>query len=94
MLYQDFLWKVNYSNGLYIKPSDPDAVYKVYVGPGNNSNLIKSILRKRFWWALTDRAEGSNLTWTQLKINSLFKEQKSAQTDLESLYPSQVIEEP
>jgi hypothetical protein len=43
---------------------------------------------------LTDRAEGSNLTWTQLKINSLFKEQKSAQTDLGSLYPSQIIEEP
>jgi hypothetical protein len=52
-MYHDFLWKINYSNGLYIKPSDPDIVYKAYVGPGNNSNLIKSILRRRFLWTIS-----------------------------------------
>lgn len=54
--YHDFLWKINYSNGLYIKPSEQDTVYKAYVGVGNNSNLIKGILKRRFWWSITDKA--------------------------------------
>lgn len=24
--------------------------YKYFIGPGNNSNLIRSLLRKRSWW--------------------------------------------
>jgi hypothetical protein len=27
-----------------------DQTFKVYVGKGNNSNLIKSIMKKRFWF--------------------------------------------
>ena len=26
--------------------------YKFYVGNGNNSMLIKSLMKRRFWWAL------------------------------------------
>ena len=51
--YRDFLWKVNFSNGLYV--STPSMIlnpYKAYVGPGNNSNLIKGIIKRRYWWTL------------------------------------------
>ncbi len=27
--------------------------YKVFVGPGNNSLLIKSVIKRRFWLELT-----------------------------------------
>lgn len=28
--------------------------YKIFVGKGNNSKLIKTIFANRFWWSLTD----------------------------------------
>lgn len=54
--YLDFLFKINFSNQIYISlqlTSLDDTIsfnnskYKVYVGPGNNSLLIKSLLRRR-----------------------------------------------
>jgi hypothetical protein len=30
--------------------------YKAFVGYGNNSNLIKTLLKRRYsWWVLTDK---------------------------------------
>ena len=52
LFYHDFLWKINFSNGLFAKASEKDASYKVYVGPGNNSNMIKGLIRRRFWLSL------------------------------------------
>ena len=76
--YIDFLWKVNYSNGLFVKSQPEEVVYKAYVGGGNNSLMIKSIIKRRFWWSIADKAEGSNFVWTQLKVNSIFKEHQKA----------------
>jgi hypothetical protein len=50
-MYRDLLWKINYSNGLYvITPESMNSPYKFYIGEGNNSNLIRGIMRRRFWW--------------------------------------------
>ena len=53
----DFLFKVNYSNNIYIslELNKPDenvnyTKYKVFIGKGNNSLLLKSLLKRRFWW--------------------------------------------
>lgn len=51
----DFIFKVNYSNGIYVdlsfsKQYDATPRYKIYIGKGNNSLLIKSIVKRRFWW--------------------------------------------
>ena len=77
------LWKVNYSSGLFV--FTPENVlnngqgYKCYVGPGNNCNLIKGIMKRRFWWTFTNNKneEGINFMWTQLKINQFFRLQSS-----------------
>lgn len=54
--YKDFLWKVNFSNGLYVKIKDEiEWPYKLFVGPGNNSMLIKGIMRRRFWWQIAEK---------------------------------------
>lgn len=47
--YRDFIWKVAFSNQhllrvVYEKP-------RVYIGKGNNSRLVKSTMRSRWWWA-------------------------------------------
>jgi hypothetical protein len=87
LVYHDFLWKLNYANGLYIRASDQETTYRAFVGFGNNSNLIKSILRRRYWWVLVDKTEGCNFAWTQLKNNGIFREaQVSSQTDPSRLY--------
>jgi tubulin polyglutamylase TTLL1 len=72
---------VNYSNGLYV--CTPEALpqpYKFFVGEGNNSNLIRGIMRRRFWWApaASKNEEGLNLLWTQLKFNAFFSTQEPA----------------
>jgi len=74
------LWKVNYSNGLYVcTPNAINSNYKFFVGEGNNSNLIRGIMRRRYWWnqASSKNEEGINFLWTQLKINTFFSGQES-----------------
>lgn len=75
------LWKLNYASGLFV--FTPENVplggqgYKCYVGPGNNCNLIKGIMKRRFWWTITSNKneDGINFLWTQLKINQYYKMQ-------------------
>lgn len=49
--YIKFLYKVNFSNCIYtdLSLSSPGKIYKVKVGPGNNSELIKMLIKRRFW---------------------------------------------
>jgi hypothetical protein len=41
--------------------------YKVHVGAGNNSVLIRALFKQRVWWLLHDKEELDrvNLMWTQ-----------------------------
>ena len=41
--------------------------YKVSVGKGNNSVMVRSLFKTRFWWLLHDKEELDkvNLIWTQ-----------------------------
>lgn len=55
----EFMYKVNFSNSIYVDLSMSSSypskvlgnkkVYKVFVGPGNNSELVKSVIKRRFW---------------------------------------------
>ena len=46
--YFDFLWKVSITNGIRIEfPETYTKKFKAYVGRGNNSNLIKTLLKRR-----------------------------------------------
>lgn len=49
--YLEFIYKVNFSNEIYVDLSlnKYDQKYYVKVGKGNNSVLIKSLLKRRFW---------------------------------------------
>lgn len=77
-LYKDFLFKVNFSNGVYVRsPDDIERQYKFFVGRGNNSAIIKGIMRRRFWWQLADKISPEvNFVWTQLRVNEFVRSQK------------------
>ena len=60
-----------------MKPrEDNDKLLKIFVGFGNNSAIIKGIMRRRFWWQLVDKiSDDVNFVWTQLKVSDYFKKQ-------------------
>ena len=75
-IYWDFIFRVNFTNGLYVCTRDEERPLKFFVGFGNNSALIKGMLRRRYWWQSTDKPEEANFIWTQLKLSDIFKGQR------------------
>jgi hypothetical protein len=81
-LYLDFLFKVNFSNKIYIsmqlKECEQITKYKAYVGWGNNHQIIKYCLKNRFWIELVERMEDSDVCfyWTPWPIQGLHNKQK------------------
>lgn len=60
--------------------------FKVYVGGGNNSILIKSLMKRRFWWVIVDKmADDVNFTWTQLKVQGVYKLQAQSNKELQEI---------
>jgi hypothetical protein len=53
----DFIFRVNYSNGLYVCVRDEDRPLKCFVGFGNNAGIIKGVIRRRYWWQFSDKIE-------------------------------------
>ena len=74
--YRDLLWKVNYTNSLYVEvPMEYEHRLKVFVGKGNNSCMVSGLISRRHWYAFTDRVEEANFIWSQLKILQFYKKQ-------------------
>jgi hypothetical protein len=49
---------------------------KAFIGFGNNSNMIKSLLKRRFWWTISEEFnEDCAFAWTQIKINKIYERQ-------------------
>lgn len=57
-----------------------DVRYKMWIGPGNNSLLIKSLIKRRWWWQIAEDKNDLSFMWTQLKDNGFFGKQKSSKT--------------
>lgn len=57
--YTDFIWKIMLAHNIYnnldfsSKQISKQKI-KAYVGPGNNCNMIKGLLKRRFWWTVVD----------------------------------------
>ena len=85
--YREFLFLVNLSHKMF----DPLNIYEIlclskneknlinkyyyYVGPGNNSSLIRSLMKKRIWWFETKNITEAHFVWTQIKVESVFEKQ-------------------
>lgn len=75
---RDIALQINKSNGLTLASSEePSSGFRYYLGPGNNSKLVKQLLSSRWWWVRVgeEEKETAHFVWTQWKewpvINSL-----------------------
>lgn len=48
--------------------------------------MIKSIIKRRFWWNISEKLEGCQFIWTQLKQNGIFKDQICSKTKKDNNY--------
>ena len=46
--------------------------YRYFVGYGNNKLMIKSLMKRRFWWTPEEDYRKAHFSWTQLKINAIY----------------------
>jgi hypothetical protein len=54
--YRDLIWKVNFSNNLFVEsPLEYEHRLKVFVGKGNNSCMVSGLIARRPWFAFTDK---------------------------------------
>ncbi len=67
--YRQFLFIINLSHKVFRQLDIPmyENKFKIFIGKGNNNNLIKSIMKRRFWFQITKNIEEANFVWTQLK---------------------------
>ncbi|EAS04250.2 tubulin-tyrosine ligase family protein (macronuclear) [Tetrahymena thermophila SB210] len=77
--YQDFIRAVNFSNNIDVIPIQKPC-FKMYVGKGNNSYLIKSSVKQRWWLQLEtnkDKVDQCHIVWTQLRFNEFLNNLKA-----------------
>jgi hypothetical protein len=78
--YRDFIWKVAFSNNLVVSlVEEYDSKIKFFVGGGNNSNLIKGIMKRRPWFQLTDKQQDAQFVWTQIKVATIYTTQRKGE---------------
>jgi hypothetical protein len=73
---------VAFSNeNVLVIPEEYREKVKFYVGGGNNSNLIKGLMKRRTWFQLTDKVQEAQFAWTQIKVPSIFASQPKGEKD-------------
>jgi len=49
---------------------------KAFLGCGNNSNMIRGLIKRRFWWNISENYTPDCLfAWTQIKIKNIYQRQ-------------------
>ena len=79
---------LNTQNGIHadMRPN-PFIFHKFFLGRGNNSVMVRTVLKQRWWWSsVSDKKdlESMNLIWTQWKKNHVFKYLPALKNDYES----------
>lgn len=70
------LTTINKENNISIDSSKQSAP-KYFIGKGNNSALVKSMMRDRWWWTSANDNADTNLLWTQWRQKSFIQNLKS-----------------
>lgn len=59
--YREFLFRLNWTHGQYYDMEQPEEEaicrerrLKAWIGGGNNSPLVKELIKRRFWWQIVD----------------------------------------
>ncbi|CAD8173564.1 unnamed protein product [Paramecium octaurelia] len=93
--YQHFLFLVSCQSGFYTQPQDSLTDLKLKIGGGNNSFLVKEILKQRWWWSqlkfneLSD--EDSNFIWTQIKVQGFINQQQQSNNGFQQQQKKKIV---
>jgi len=75
--YKEFMLRMNFSFNVTIRlPVEKTFTsYKYFLGKGNNSIMIRAMMKQRWWWTQVENKEASDLNfmWTQLKQNKFIE---------------------
>lgn len=63
-LLRDFNFKINYASNLFIQNPVNNPSYKIAIGHGNNSEMIKRLFKQRWYWQIVDDEMEANFYWT------------------------------
>ena len=52
----------------------------MFIGRGNNSLLVKTIMKKKFWWQVTKNVNDTNINfyWSQNNLDMVHEVQKTS----------------
>ncbi|EAS02300.2 tubulin-tyrosine ligase family protein (macronuclear) [Tetrahymena thermophila SB210] len=77
--YKDFIFKINFGSHYFVTMPQENPIYKICVGRGNNSKLIKNCIKNRWWWQVLDYDQHleCNFLWTQCKVQPFFDKQEN-----------------
>ncbi|KRX10767.1 hypothetical protein PPERSA_04934 [Pseudocohnilembus persalinus] len=71
--YREFLALINFSNSIFVQiPKEKQgSIYTAFIGKGNNHQLVKQILKQRWWWNITNSVDNNvNFVYTQTRNNN------------------------
>jgi len=70
--------------------------YKVFVGVGNNSMLVRTLFKSRYWWLLHDKEEMDkvNFMWTQNRKNEIMNTFRTKFLNIKDPTPKEIISSP
>ena len=79
--YIDFLSKLCQSNGFTLNQRNEQKPYTAYIAKGNNSDLVKRLMKNKWWWKIIEKPENDtkmiNMYWSQFKNNLLRRSYKN-----------------
>ena len=84
--FYSFFGKLMLAHNIYLNLdfSSPQISYKknkAFVGYGNNCNMIKGLIKRRYWWNISEELSDECLfVWTQIKVNKIFQRQERGLT--------------
>lgn len=82
-LYTELNQILLHSNGMI--PTSTDSSYKFYLGPGNNSQLIAFLMKRRWYWTRVDTWQQADFIWTQNRRLSIVEKLEKTADPLISL---------
>jgi len=71
-LYTELSQALLRSNGM--TPSISESSYKFYLGPGNNSQLLAFLMKRRWFWSRVETWQQADFIWTQNRHNSIVEQ--------------------
>ncbi len=74
--FRQFCQFVGLSYNFMVDYQGPSTPFRAYIAKGNNSHLVRTVLRARFWWTVDEEMQPGmsyHLIWTQVRNNNVLE---------------------